>query len=942
MNNINGGGSAACADHERKATTAGSCVPLYRMFAFADRTDGALMAVGAASAVANGMAQPLMTFIFGDVIDAFGSAADSPEDVLHKVTKVGMCIHLLSTFFGGFIVAFVRGWLLALVMLSSIPPVAVAGAIVSRMMTRLSSRMQAKYGDAGDIVEQTIGTIRTLSSTMRRYGIRQIHLFMLDGHNNLASSYFYILYQRHHTGSLGQAAPSITAFAEGQGAAYRMFKTIERQPDIDVYDTTCIMLENIKGDVELKDVYFSYPTRPEHLVFHGFSLRVPSGMTIALVGESGSGKSTVVSLVERFYDPQSGEILIDGVDIRRMNLGWIRGKIGLVSQEPVLFSSTIRENIAYGKDNLTIEEIKRAIEAGSHAELVKKPEGAYSQLIHLQETLQEAEAPNVDPDVITKNGLGSRSITKKQRSQSTSFRRSTSKGSSFRHSGRHTVPAPFGLSNPMEFNNGQDLEETADKISSSRKKAPIRRLFYLNKPEAFVLALGSITAAVHGTIFPVYGILISSAIKTFYEPPAELLKDSRFWASMFVMLGASALVLIPIEYFLFGVAGGKLVERIRSLTFQRIMHQDIDWFDKPEHSSGAIGARLSTDALNVKRLVGDNLALNVQTLSTIIVGFTIAMVANWKLALIITVVVPFVGFQAYAQMKFLKGLNKNAKLKYEEASQVATDAIGGIRTVASFCAEQKVFFVLVLATSGISRTSAIGADSTKANESAISVFEILDRRSKIDSSSEEGMVIARTAALVGERFYDPNSGKILLDGVELQTLKVSWLRLQIGLVAQEPVLFNDTIRANIAYGKQGEASEEEIVAAAEASNAHQFISGLPDGYDTVVGERGIQLSGGQKQHVAIARAIVKDPKVLLLDEATSALDTESERVVQEALDRVMVGRTTVVVAHRLSTVKGADIISVVKNGTIVEKGRHEELTRIKDGAYASLVELGAT
>jgi ATP-binding cassette subfamily B (MDR/TAP) protein 1 len=156
------------------------------------------------------------------------------------------------------------------------------------------------------------------------------------------------------------------------------------------------------------------------------------------------------------------------------------------------------------------------------------------------------------------------------------------------------------------------------------------------------------------------------------------------------------------------------------------------------------------------------------------------------------------------------------------------------------------------------------------------------------------------------------------------------------------VLFNDTIRANIAYGKQGEASEEEIVAAAEASNAHQFISGLPDGYATVVGERGIQLSGGQKQRVAIARAIVKDPKVLLLDEATSALDAESERVVQEALDRVMVGRTTVVVAHRLSTVKGADIISLVKNGTIVEKGRHEELMRIKDGAYASLVELSAT
>jgi ATP-binding cassette subfamily B (MDR/TAP) protein 1 len=199
-----------------------------------------------------------------------------------------------------------------------------------------------------------------------------------------------------------------------------------------------------------------------------------------------------------------------------------------------------------------------------------------------------------------------------------------------------------------------------------------------------------------------------------------------------------------------------------------------------------------------------------------------------------------------------------------------------------------------------------------------------------------------TAIALLERFYDPDSGKILFDDVELQALKVSWLRQQVGLVSQEPVLFNDTIRSNIAYGKHGAASEEEIVTAAEAANAHQFISALPDGYNTIVGERGIQLSGGQKQRVAIARAIIKDPKVLLLDEATSALDAESERVVQEALDQVMVGRTTVVVAHRLSTIRGADIIAVLKNGAVTEKGRHEELMQIKDGTYASLVQLSSS
>lgn len=191
-----------------------------------------------------------------------------------------------------------------------------------------------------------------------------------------------------------------------------------------------------------------------------------------------------------------------------------------------------------------------------------------------------------------------------------------------------------------------------------------------------------------------------------------------------------------------------------------------------------------------------------------------------------------------------------------------------------------------------------------------------------------------------ERFYDPDSGSIFLDGVNLKNLKLSWLRQQVGLVGQEPVLFNDTIRANIAYSKKGQVTEEEIIAVAEAANAHRFISSLPHGYDTNVGERGVQLSGGQKQRIAIARAILKDPKVLLLDEATSALDAESERTVQEALDRVMVGRTTVIVAHRLSTITGADKIAVIKDGVVAEEGTHKQLLRdCPGGVYASLVAL---
>ncbi len=187
------------------------------------------------------------------------------------------------------------------------------------------------------------------------------------------------------------------------------------------------------------------------------------------------------------------------------------------------------------------------------------------------------------------------------------------------------------------------------------------------------------------------------------------------------------------------------------------------------------------------------------------------------------------------------------------------------------------------------------------------------------------------------RFYDPTSGEILLDGVDLRDITQASLREHIGIVPQETLLFGGTIRENIRYGKL-DASEADIIAAAKAANAHQFITELPDGYDTVVGERGIKLSGGQRQRVAIARAILKNPRILLLDEATSSLDSESEQLVQEALSRLMQNRTTIIIAHRFSTVRGANRIAVLDKGELVELGTHDELIA-KDGIYTKLYEM---
>jgi len=194
-----------------------------------------------------------------------------------------------------------------------------------------------------------------------------------------------------------------------------------------------------------------------------------------------------------------------------------------------------------------------------------------------------------------------------------------------------------------------------------------------------------------------------------------------------------------------------------------------------------------------------------------------------------------------------------------------------------------------------------------------------------------------TIANLVTRFYDVNDGRVAIDGVDIKDLTKNSLRNLMGLVTQDSILFNDTVRNNISLGKEN-ATGEEITEAARIANAHEFIMELPEGYDTNIGDSGNKLSGGQKQRLSIARAVLKNPPIMILDEATSALDTESERLVQDALEKMMRNRTSIVIAHRLSTIQNADTIVVLQKGEIVEQGSHDELL-VKEGAYNKLVEM---
>ncbi|KAL3567960.1 hypothetical protein D5086_030611 [Populus alba] len=1095
----------------------------------------------------------------GDIVFSVSTDTLLVQDAISE--KVGNFIHYLSTFLAGLVVGFVSAWRLALLSVAVIPGIAFAGGLYAYTLTGLTSKSRESYAQAGIIAEQAIAQVRTVYSFVGEskalssytdaiqntlklgykagmakglglgctYGIACMSwalvfwyagVFIRNGQTDGGKAFTAIFSAIVGGMSLGQSFSNLGAFSKGKAAGYKLMEIIKQRPSItqDAVDGKC--LAEVNGNIEFKSVTFSYPSRPDVIIFRDFSIFFPAGKTVAVVGGSGSGKSTVVSLIERFYDPNQGQVLLDNVDIKTLQLRWLRDQIGLVNQEPALFATTILENIRYGKPDATMDEVEAATSAANaHSFITLLPNGYNTQvgergvqlsggqkqriaiaramlknpkILLLDEATSALDASsesivqealdrlmigrttvvvahrlstirNVDTIAVIQQGLVVETGTHEEliakagayasliRFQemvrnrdfaNPSTRRSRSSRLSHSLSTKSLSLRSGSLRNlSYSYSTGADgrIEMISNAETDRKNPAPngyFCRLLKLNAPEWPYSIMGAVGSVLSGFIGPTFAIVMSNMIEVFYyRNPASMERKTKEYVFIYIGAGLYAVVAYLIQHYFFSIMGENLTTRVRRMMLAAILRNEVGWFDEEEHNSSLVAARLATDAADVKSAIAERISVILQNMTSLLTSFIVAFIVEWRVSLLILATFPLLVLANFAQQLSLKGFAGDTAKAHAKTSMIAGEGVSNIRTVAAFNAQGKVlslfchelrvpqlhslrrsqtsgllfglsqlalygsealilwygahlvskgvstfskvikvFVVLVITANSVAETVSLAPEIIRGGEAVGSVFSILERSTKIDPDDSEAEPVeslrgeielrhvdfaypsrpdvpvfkdlnlriraGQSQALVGasgcgkssvisliERFYDPMAGKVMIDGKDIRRLNLKSLRLKIGLVQQEPALFASSIFDNIAYGKDG-ATEAEVIEAARAANVHGFVSALPDGYETPVGERGVQLSGGQKQRIAIARAVLKDPAILLLDEATSALDAESECVLQEALERLMRGRTTVLVAHRLSTIRGVDSIGVVQDGRIVEQGSHSEL-----GAY---------
>uniref|UniRef100_H2YJX3 Bile salt export pump n=1 Tax=Ciona savignyi TaxID=51511 RepID=H2YJX3_CIOSA len=1115
--------------------------------------------------------------------------------------KVSMGIMNVTRAIGSIIIGFVYSAKLSAVILAVSPLLVASAGILFKVTSLFTKKELDAYAKAGAVAEEVLSSIRTVvafdgqAKESERYnknlneartvGIKKgfvgglsigaLFFIMFSTYGlafwygstlirtgeisvgNMLTAFFGVLIGAF---SLGQGMSNVEYFSGAQAAAFKVFEIIDRTPEIDSMSDAGHKPDQVKGQIEFKNVDFTYPSRKDVQILHGVSFVAESGKSVALCGQSGCGKSTCVQLIQRFYDPQDGVVELDGIDIRTLNVRWLREHIGVVSQEPILFDTTIAENIRYGRDDVTDDEIKEATKQSNAYDFIMRLPNKFETMVGeggaqmsggQKQRIAIARAIVRDPKIMlldeATSALDTESeavvqaaLEKASQGRTTlliAHRLSTIRNSDkiigF-HEGRSmeqgsheellkvengiyqnlvhmqsyttfysylfvnmiyernyyhsnvillcSVERPKSLRRVVSVTSGKSDDEIKEEEEEEQEELPdfsFTRVVGMNKPETLYILLGCLAAAVNGGIQPVFAILFSEILGAFGGPIAEQDRLITLYSLLFVAIGATALVANVVQASSFAKSGEELTSRLRAMGFKAMLRQEIGYFDDHFNSTGALTTRLATDASKVQGCTGVRAGTMIQSVCALGVALGIAFAYGWQLTLLTLAFVPFMAIAGMLQMKVLTGQAGAESKAFEEAGSIATEVTLNVRTVASLTREtmfyekyrdalilpqkksvrkahvygitfgfsqcivffayaatfrfgawlveenlmtfnnvfnvsqpfyaftfpkrehkcnapqngtqpsksplsRRVLMAVIFGAFAVGQTSSFAPDYAAAKIAATRLFKLLDKVPTIDSENKSGdkpkttegnvdfnsikffyptrpdvqvlkgltnaIKQGQTVALVGqsgcgkstciqllERFYDPVEGTVSLDGKNTQELQITWLRSQMGIVSQEPVLFDRSIADNIRYGDNSRhASLDEVIAAAKNANIHNFIDGLPDKYETNVGAKGAQLSGGQKQRVAIARALLRNPKILLLDEATSALDAESEKIVQDALDAARAGRTCIVIAHRLSTVKNADVIAVIENGVVVETGTHNELLAIK-GSYFSLV-----
>ncbi|KAA0066393.1 ABC transporter B family member 19-like [Cucumis melo var. makuwa] len=1050
--------------------------------------------------------------------------------------KLGHFISCVTTFICGVVIAIISCWEVSLLTLLVAPLILTIGATYNKRMTAISSLKMDCQSQATSLVEQqSISQIRTVYAFVGERGsikafeeqcekqavmckqealVKGVGIGMFQtatfccwslivwigavvvtaGRASGGDVIAAVVSVLFGTITLTYAAPDMQAFNQAKVAGKEVFQVIQRIPTtIDSLEEKKSTLNHIEGHIDIREVHFAYPSRPQKLVFQGISLSIPAGQTVALVGNSGCGKSTVISLITRFYDPLQGDIFVDHQNIKDLNLKFLRNNIGIVSQEPALFAGTIKDNIKMGNIDADDKQMENAaVMANAHSFISDLP-NQYStenpRILLLDEATSalDSEAERLVQDALEKAIIGRTTILivhristivgadmiaiiEDGRVSKTGTHQSLLETSTFYRNlfNLHNIKPLQDSSNSNSLSEPGSTHQEAqssdhdqdekpelenseiDSLSQEEEKVKAKEMFFriwfgLSKIEILKTSFGFLAAALSGISKPIFGFFIITIGVAYYQKNAK--QKVGLYSLIFSLLGLLSLFTHTLQHYFFGVVGEKAMRNLREALYSVVLRNEVAWFDKPENNVGLLTSKIMNTTSVIKTVIADRMSVIVQCISSILIATTVSFIINWRMALVAWAVMPFHFIGGLIQAKYAKGFSRDSADVHHELISLASESATNIRTIASFCHEEQIMkrarisleepmrkgkresikygiiygvslclwnisnaIALWYTTILVSKRQASFEDGIRSYQifsltvpsitelwtliptviKAIDIltpaFHTLDRRTLIEpeipkgetTDKIEGRIDFQTVnfkypsrpevvvlknfslqikagsdvALTGPsgagkssvlalllRFYDPEKGNILIDGKDIKEYNLRTLRRQIGLVQQEPVLFSSSIRYNICYGSD-QVSEAEVLKVSKEANIHQFVSSLPDGYDTIVGEKGCQLSGGQKQRIAIARTLLKKPTILLLDEPTSALDIESERILVSALESINGNngfRTTqITVAHRLSTVTNSDVIVVMDRGEVVEIGSHATLLTTPDGVYSKL------